>query len=380
MHTTFWSQVSMAFGVTPILPLLETVVFQSFNSNRHVDMGTMCLLKPSVQAITIEFRAVDDRIEEPLRDSFSVCLSSVPHLQKLSLALPVSLLDVTLLPQTHSNLRQLRIDTPCFPHHLGALAGLSCLEDLSMPLRGLVNSPVHFGRLDRLGISSFEWIVLEALFAHMDAPRLRALSITTNMDGSNTLRDDCASCMRAVSAKFPYLTGFHWRYFQTFARKMGYFGDTNVGSPLAELIEPLFALRNLRSFSYYFLGPVVPLSSRDMERIAEAWPDLEVFRLHQENDWNYHFDFASIISLARRCSRIHTLHLPRVQFNPISDNATVLPQDRLGLRELSIGWITYPPGSDSDSPAMTDEELRRRIQEVFPWIYVKLPYHVLSTA
>ena len=126
--------------------------------------------------------------------------------------LPISLLDLTLLPQTHSGLRQLRIDTPCFPSHLDAFATLPCLEDLSIRLRGLVNSTIRFRTLSRLTISVFEWLIIEALFIHVDAPRLRTLSITTKMNGSNTLRDDSAPCMRAVSARFPHLTDFHWRF------------------------------------------------------------------------------------------------------------------------------------------------------------------------
>ena len=287
--------------------------------------------------------------------------------------LPISLLDLTLLPQTHSSLRQLRIDTPCFPSHLDAFATLPCLEDLSIRLRGLVNSPIRFRTLSRLTISVFEWLIIEALFIHMDAPCLRTFSITTKMNGSNTLRDDSAPCMRAVSARFPHLTDFHWRFSQSFQLKMGYFGDTDVGSPLAELIEPLFALRDLRSFSYNFLGPVVPFSSADIERIAEAWPDLVTCRLIQE-DWHYYVDFASIVSLARHCRKIRTLWFPRIHFDLAADDPAMFLQDRLMLHKLSAEVITCPQASsDSGPPVVTAEELRRMVQEVFPWAHLDLP-------
>ena len=211
---------------------------------------------------------------------------------------------------------------------------------------------------------------------HMDAPRLRTLTISTYMDGSPTLRDDSASCLHASSTRFPHLTDFEWKFYQTFSEEMGYIGCKELSSSLAELIEPLFVLRDLRNFSYCFLGPAVSLSSADLERIAEAWPSLETCLFFQD-DWDCYIDFASIVALARHCSNIQIMSFHRVEFDLTANNPVMLPQDRLRLQKLSIECITLPQEStDSDPPGVTIEELRRMLQKIFPWAHLELPSQI----
>ncbi|KAM5540946.1 hypothetical protein V8D89_005257 [Ganoderma adspersum] len=357
-------------------------------------MGALRLLKPSVQELTIEFYSVYPNHKPRLKAAFASCFSSTPNLQRLSLILPYSPLDLEILPQSHPRLRYLRVVQPVSPHCLISIASLPDLESLSICIIEPVNIPVLFKKLRILSITRVDLDKAASLIAFTEAPRLRNLSIDSSHQDSVNLRTELLQCLDPLVSRFPSLTAFEWRCWQFNSWRSGYHGSRDPCTTLAELIEPLLSLRALRDLSLDVDGPIVPYSSTDFRRMAEAWPDLEALSLNLDHPLDsesaggrdgliQYANVDSLASFARICPRLHKLRIPRVFIDSITDIPSLVPPSESEypaagrqLRLLQVGKLLCPGGPGwRDGPRM-NEVFREMMMPVFPFAAFHLPVFV----
>ena len=248
--------------------------FSMEGPGRPVDMGALRLLNPSVRELSMRFDRMRMEDESKLKASFSYVLSAAPNPETLCIVVvrwpPV---DLDSLPQSNPRLRHLKIDAKAHPRHLASIASLPDLEHLSIRLGGSVNANMRFERLRSLAIvSDYElgFPHLRALITRLDAPQLRRFSIESEYS-HEPLGNQLRFFVPLSSGRFPFLQAFHWR--------CGQLGDKDPDATLTELIEPLLFLQTLREVSLDFAGPIVPYSSADFSKMAEAWRKLESFSL-----------------------------------------------------------------------------------------------------
>ena len=384
---------------------------ESVDLSDPIDMGILCLFNPSVQELSIEFfRATGDTGNSTrLRAAFEPCFST-PNLERLSLMLPYPLLDLESVSQSHPRLRHLRVDAPINARCLTSLASLPNLEYLSVRLLESVTTPARFKRLRRLAISSCKRGLesIGSLIAFMDAPCLRKLSLASSNRHSCNLRTELSHCLQSLPPQFSSLTAFDWTFSQFREFKYGYPGPRNPGGTLAELLEPLLSLRTLRDVSLDLHGPIVPYSSADFCRMAEAWPDLETLALGLERppetyavphplEWRasygsrdvestsrghmcsgrpgypvQHADYDAFVSFARHCPRLHTLGIPSVRIDSVTDIIIPsLPEGcpaGHGLRHLYVVDVDCPEAPDQgrDTKSGREAVFAEMMKHVFP--------------
>ena len=409
MRDTLWCQVSFMFGYRPILPNLKVMRVASVDLFDPIDMGILRLCNQSVKELSIEyFRAIGDTANPArLKTVFEPCLSSTPNLERLSLMLPYPLFDLDSALQYHDRLRHLRVDTPVDSRCVASAASLPNLESLSICLVEPVTTPVHFKSLRSLSISGSEYGLesIGTFIASMHAPRLRKLSLTSSNMHSHGLRTELSQCLHPLATQFPSLTAFDLTFSQSREFQRGYFGSRNPGGTLAELLEPLLALHALRDVSLDLHGPLVPYSTADFCRMAEAWPDLETLSLGLERppdisagphlvEWRSSFrdlepsrghvwgtgggtvqyaDYDAFVSFARLCPRLHTLWIPLVRIETVNVPTDVLgpslsegcPTEH-GLRHLHVLEVLCPeaPGRDAESRRVA--VFAEMMKQVFP--------------
>ncbi|PIL25774.1 hypothetical protein GSI_11524 [Ganoderma sinense ZZ0214-1] len=349
-----------------------------------------------------------------LKAAFATCFSSTPGLERLSLETRFFILDLDSLPQSHPGLRSLRVFERITPHHLTFLASLPVLESLHISLSEPVKTPIRFEKLLSLSIAH-DLDTAATLITSMDAPCLRNLSLNSFHPDSLSLRAELSQCLHPLVARFPSLTGFHWRCSQESDRSYGYYGSRNPNGTLAELLEPLFSLRPLRDVSLRLSGPIVPYSSTDFKRMAEAWPALETLALDLDHpdsvdlDPRYrrlvpHWtgsappvqqaDLGAFVAFARHCPRLHTVRIPRVWMESITNvpRLLALPSEsesesesgctrmaltRHGLRLLNVHKILCPEAPQGLGSVrfnnLKNEAFRQVMGPVFPFARFQLP-------
>ena len=371
---TFWCQLSSAFGDTPIIPCLEVAIFRSTWSLRPIDTGVLRLLNPSIRELEITLpRASTDELR-----LFKVAFADylpMPYLERLTLEAEdlTPLFDVQSLPSPHHRLRYLKLDcgrpielgTPIDFNHLRHVTALPDLENLAVCLHSwtpldLSATPVTFPSLRSLEISCYGFEVIGHLLAHVEFPRLHAFAVTETHE--SRLSQKLPEYLHTLIAKFPSLMTFEWHSQQEIQRGRGYVGKRRSDAPLAALVAPLLSHRALRHFSLSFRGPIVPHTPTDLRAMAEAWPDLETFKLGDQVDEHYscaeqYVDVESVLAFARRCPRLRSFHVPMVHFDPWGSESTVVgesarrPPVLHWLRELLVDEVAIPcfrNGSEQD--------------------------------
>ncbi|PIL25707.1 hypothetical protein GSI_11457 [Ganoderma sinense ZZ0214-1] len=397
---SFWPKLLAvrASGSTPILPRLEVVTLFSPDSFQYCafDMGTLCLLNPSIRELNIVFSTTTPELDNGLRRALTACLSSPQDLKVLSLEVPIRIMDIETLPRLHSGLCQFKLDRRlCIhPDQLTLLASLPNLERLSFNLSPWdPTRPVAFKELRDLEVFSSDLAAIGSLLTHMDAPRLHSFSFSeTQRDkwGVGKFRaKDLPAHLQTLATKWPALTAFEWHCNRPPAAADV---DTSVGreagrsEPLAALLAPLLSLRALRSFAAHFYSFVVPYAPADFRALAAAWPALESFRLCDDRARGMHpGDLGALVAFARGCPRLHTLHFPVLRFDPArdSDVASIaavrqLEVERLGaagsggahwLRELKVRYVIFPGlrrEGEVDGTAATAALLQECMRKLFP--------------
>ncbi|KAM5540972.1 hypothetical protein V8D89_005283 [Ganoderma adspersum] len=416
LRDTFWCQISFIFGDRPILPNLKVMHFVSLDLSDPIDMGVLRLFNPSIQELSIEFlRAIGDRGNATrLRTAFGSCLLSTPNLERLSLIPPYPLLDLESVPQSHPRIRHLRVDAPINAWCLTSLSSLPDLEYLSICLLEPVTTPVHFKSLHSLSISGCKSGLesVSTLIASMDAPYLRKLSLVSSHRHSCDLRTELSHCLQPLPTQFSSLTAFDWTFSQFREFKYGYPGPRNPGGTLAELLEPLLALHALRDLSLDLNGPFVPYSTADFCRMAEAWPDLETLALGLERPPEIHAvphplesraslrgveasrghiygggpggpvqyaDYDAFASFARHCPRLHTLRIPLVRIDSVTD-IPGLPEGcptGHGLCHLYVDAVLCPEAPGWGAGLRRVAVFAEMMKQVFPlavvhWLFVRV--------
>ena len=400
LHDTFWCQMASILGNAPILPNLTAMHFFSLSSDRDIDMGALRLLNLSVQELTIEYYSVYPDHTPTVKAAFASCFSSTPNLQRLSLILPCSPLDLEALPQSHPRLRYLKVLQPVSPHCLTCIASLPDLESLSVCIIEPVSIPVLFRKLRVLSIANVELDKAATLIASMEAPSLRKLSIDSSHLDSANLRTEVLKCLDPLVSRFPSLTAFEWRCWQFNSWRSGYRGSRDPCTTLAELTEPLLSFRTLRDVSLDVDGPIVPYSSTDLRRMAEAWPDLETLSLNLDHPDPLDSESAgsrdgliqyanvdSFVSFARLCPRLRELRIPRVLIDSITDIPSLVPpsgSEHPGagrqLRLLRVGKLLCPEAPGWKDEEKMNEVFRKMIMTIFPFAAVRLSVSITIPA
>ena len=374
---TFWARLSSVLGDMPILPRLRSaILFSMCSFSVHdFDMGLLRLFNPSIYELTVLFFGVGRGEQVNFRTILSACLPSGQNLEALSVVVPVSVLDIESLPQLYPRLRRLKVDEGgILPKQLALLTTLPNLEYLSIVLTPFVplDIPVTFTKLRSLDIFSDAFVWIDVLIAHMDAPKLRSLFISEmHPDSDETYWEKLSHHLRTVASKYPTLTTFRWD--NRDITSAGLESTSRAGMTLAELFDPLLSLRAMRSFSASFLGPLIPYSSSDFEKIAEAWPDIETFDLSLAGRGpDQYADLGSLASFARHCPRLRELRVPNVKFDADASNPVVGLPTPHWLRELNVANVVLPT-------EQFEEVNRQRtvllglIQEVFPSARIHFP-------
>ena len=210
-----------------------------------------------------------------------------------------------------------------------------------------VSFSVTFGRLSKLAVSCSQFHEVGIFLAHIDAPRLRSLSVTETWGNADAIAQELPNHLHTLVAKCPALTAFELDSQQAHILKVGYMGQRPVGAPLAELIAPLLSLRTMQRFAAWFSGPAVPYIPADLHAIAEAWPDLEKFTFHDWEDGGWssgerYADIESVAAFARHCPRLRSLRIPTVLLDS-PDAPGASPQE-------PVGEVATAVASEANSP------------------------------
>ena len=413
LHDTFWCRIAAIFGDTPILPRLTAIHFISADTRRSIDMGALRLLNSGVRELTIEYSSLPLGHVGRLETAFANCLPSTPKLERLSLKLDCPLVDLDALPQSHPHLRHLRVSATVDPHCLTSLAALPHLESLSISLFARVNvhTTLRFKRLLSLSVYRLGLDTASPLLTPVEAPRLRKLFISTSHIDPRGFRADLFRSLLPFSERFPCLTTFRWSC--SFVALSHGLPASSGSATLAAIIEPLLSLRTLRNLLLEVRGPVVPYSSADLGRMAEAWPDLEALTLILElmyyGEWRavlrfgppnalphtvtvtgtgtgsgaaygpvQHADYDAFAAFARHCPSLCALRIPRVRIDPDADIPSLpsgFPTSH-GLRHLLVcellGLDPEVPDERRDAQSRRNGVFLRMMKQVFPHAEVHL--------
>ena len=253
-------------------------------------------------------------------------------------------------------------------------------------------------------LSCWGFNIIGALLARVETSQFRAFSLTEKHDRSSNVSQELPTHLHTLVTKCPFLTGFRWS-----SEHRSYLGRFHV--PLAELVAPLLSYRAMRSLAMQLDGSVVLFSPADLRVIAEAWPDLETFHLHDEGvetasrksdggraAIEQYVDLESIVAFARHCPQLRSLRIPVVQLDLSSGCESTLanlltdgvqPPAPHQLRELSVEHVDVvrsgDSGSDSEQGGSRDRELggvrfRGLMEKVFPFANIRDQYWVAGTA
>nr|VWO97173.1 Non-specific serine/threonine protein kinase (EC [Ganoderma boninense] len=341
------------------------------------DMGLLCLLNPTILELNVLLLGVGHREQVNFRTVLSACLPSGHDLEVLSVVVPVPVLNIELLPKLYPRLRRVKIiEDGILPPHIALLATLPNLEYLSIDLSPStpLNTPVAFPEVRNLGLFNDGAASIGSFIAHVEAPKLRSLFISeTHPDTDETYPQKLLDLFRTMASKYPCLTVFRWG--NTDITSAGLESKSRAGMTLAELFEPLLSLRSVRSFSVSFIGPLIPYSPSDFQKIAEAWPDLETFDLSRlaGRGADQYADLESLTVFARLCPRLRELRIPRLKFD-LSDAACPIagPRTPHWLQELKVTSLILPT-------EVFAEVTRQRaillgvLQQIFPSAKINFP-------
>ncbi|KAI1785461.1 hypothetical protein LXA43DRAFT_1065926 [Ganoderma leucocontextum] len=185
---------------------------------------------------------------------------------------------------------------------------------------------------------------------------------------------ELSSLLQTLAAKWPSLTTFRLNSAHLPNEVRCVERRCAGHTPLADLVAPLLSLRTLRSFRADFCGAAVLYSSADFRVMAEAWPDLETFWLHEEEGTRGGscVDPEVFVMFARHCPRLCSLRVPWVKYGP-QDASTVaatvahpLVAPHPVLRELAVHCVcwTREPAVHGVREQNSFQDL---MQKVFPF-------------
>ncbi|KAM5536122.1 hypothetical protein V8D89_010221 [Ganoderma adspersum] len=383
---TFWSQVSSALDDEPILPRLEAATLFSLNPFAlfDFDMGALCLVTPSLRELNVICPGVGPAERSNFQTVLSICLPFGHDLEVLSVVVPVAILEVAALPQQYPRLRHLKIDEDGIRlDQLALFATLPNLEHLSIVLSPYppLDRPITFPKLRSLDVFSYDFSGVGLLIAHVNAPRLRSISISEIHGGCDkTYPQALSNHLSTLVTKSPFLSAFRWvsRDSNSFVPPHAHTRTApDTSWTLAALLAPLLsALPTMRRFSALFTRPPIPCSHLDFQKIAESWPALEEFSLSVSGGGGgggVDPGLESLTSFARHCPRLRTLRVPSVKFDP-DDAAVVLGGPHSRLRELSIGNVVLT-STEFEEATRQGKMLRSLMQqpEIFPSAKISFP-------
>ncbi|KAM5540935.1 hypothetical protein V8D89_005246 [Ganoderma adspersum] len=355
------------------------------------------ILNPSIREFDILFPRADRNDLRCFGRGLAGFFSSMENLEVLSMQVsyPAPFLDIEPLPRLHPRLRHLKLrpGTHVELNHLRPLTALPNLEylDIRLSARDPPNLRIALPGLRSLAVSCWNFDIIGTLLAHVDTPELRTFSLTEEHGYSTNISQELPGHIRALVTKCPSLAAFEW-----ISSDRGYRGLSGV--PLAELVAPLLSHRGMRRLSVSLgdNGPVVPYTPADFRTIAEAWPDLEAFRLHgreYRRDGSggaraeQYADLESIVAFARHCPRLRSLHVPVVQFDPSDSDAVAeelvrraqSPVSPHWLHELFVEHIHMTSGCSGERDGDRRRELstvqfRGLMEKVFPSAIVRDQY------
>ena len=405
---TFWGQLCSTLHPKPILPRLERAAIRSTKTRDMrvlgflafrvrgtknplaIDTGMLRLLNPALHEldiqVTVSQHATPSTLDK-LGKALATCFSSMQSLEVLSIDVPnlASILDVESLPRSHPRLRYLKLnDRASSGLSLRALTALPNLEYLHTNLcRSTARATLPSGRITLAGLRSLtvscsNVAAISNLLAHVNAPLLEIFSVCRVVSDPSVehLPRELLRNLRTLVAQCPSLTAFEWSStVQSGVRRAGHLVRGRSIIPLAEFFAPLLSHRTMRGFSVRFggRGPVVPYTLVDFCAIAEAWPDLETFRLRDDGGCDRGADGSAssqsqeervglecAFAFARHCPRLRVLHLPRVELvvgDFGRDVARCPPEPHAGLRELHVGRVVCV---GEQQPGGVEDEVRRQ--------------------
>ncbi|PIL25799.1 hypothetical protein GSI_11549 [Ganoderma sinense ZZ0214-1] len=346
LQDTFWSQLSSSSHPEPILPHLERAAIRSTKIPWFIDMGVLRLLNPSIRELDIQVVSAQAApLEHPqLEKALATCFSSIKSLEVFSIEVPnlARILDIESLPRSRPRLRYLKLNDRASSiepslRPLAALANLKylhinfchseCVTALNYPLITLTG-------LRTLAVSCYELAAISNLLDYVKAPRLQTFSVYKMYRDANSVPlalQELSRHLGMLVAKCPSLTTFEWSTGSTQAgsiavRRVGHLSWQRAVASLSEFFAPLLSHRAMRNFSVQFSGgPVVPYTRTDFRAIAEAWPDLETFRLYDREGAGSSAsnrrerpsqcaDLECVFVLVHHCLHLRVLHIGRMQF------------------------------------------------------------------
>ena len=381
---TFWSQVSSALDDEPILPRLEAATLFSLNPFAlfDFDMGALCLLTPSMRELNVICPGVGPAERSNFRAVLSVCLPCSHDLEVLSVVVPVSILEVEALPQQYPRLRSLKVDEDGIePDQLALLATLPNLEHLSIVLSPYapLDRPITFPELRSLDVFSYDFAGVGLLVAHLNAPKLRSISISEAHGGCDkTYSQTLFQHLSTLATRHSALSAFRWvsRDSDSFVPAHAHTRRAETTWTLAALLAPLLsALPAMRRFSASFTLPPIPCSALDFEKVAEAWQGLEEFSLSVSGCGGRGVEpgLESLAVFARHCPRLRTLRIPSVKFDPDDAAAsTVQAGPHSELRELRVGNAILA-STEFEEATRQGKVLRGLMRQIFPSAKISFP-------
>jgi len=221
-----------------------------------------------------------------------------------------------------------------YPRLLQSLSCLSDLVDLHIaagegeeafpPIGG-------FPRLRKLHVGG-QPLRIAAVLSATSLPVLRDLTLV--FEGSKEPLEEYATCILVVP-KFAKSLRIVYVVFERHLTPSIAQQDIS----LMKLVEPLLDVRDLEVVEFEHLGdPELPLSANDMHRIADAWPNLRVFRtlaLYPVSG----ISPQALLYIAQKCPHLQTLDISYIETGIIQPPLDTWPVLSHSLRYLHLAHL-----------------------------------------
>ena len=355
---SFWTEVEAFMRDEPILPLLHSVNI-SGNDVRAIRTTPLVLISPSVREMSFWIKGNVERQEE-LEQVLSEACARAPRLETISLAINPWRINLSIL-HANPHLRSVSVHAQLTIADLEPLTHLTELRHLSVII-GEGGSPVSLPLpfLRRLSVRGV-WDAIRDLLQSLQAPHTHSLTLHASHADPTQLIPSSRACLQVAATAFPALETVLVHSTRTTRNPIWDFPTAlDTEGTLMGAIESLLALRSLRHLTLDLQLFSFRVTSDDIRRFAEAWPEAEELLIDATTADGGRAGFESVLHFARRCPRLRQLRLPALDIAVGAFEGLEYPKEPHALRDLDVKEVVFSREAD------LEDEMTAFIQRVFP--------------
>ncbi|KAM5540962.1 hypothetical protein V8D89_005273 [Ganoderma adspersum] len=370
---SFWNEVGQFMHDEPILPLLRSVSITGNDVRTVLRTTPLVLISPSVREMSFWLEGDGERREEPEQEQvLSAACTRAPRLETITLAISPWRIDLSTL-HANPHLRSVSIHAQLTIGSLAPLTHLAELRHLSVIVSegGAPTSTLPFPSLRRLSVRGV-WDAIRGLLEHVQAPHTHSLTLHVSHADPTQLIPSSRACLQVAATAFPALETLLAHSTRTTRNPIWDFPTAlDTEGALMAAVEPLLALRRLRHLTLDLQLFIFRVTSDDVRRFAEAWPDAEELLIDSATADGGRAGFESVLHFARRCPCLRALRLPAMDLAVGAFEGLEYPNEPHVLRDLDVKEVVFPREADLSG------EMTAFIQRVFPNTAVPFTQHLI---